>query len=193
MAIVFWDMQVVVLIAFIEEGSTVNGFRYAITLSNLREAIRKKSKIPLKSVNYKYLEEGQTINKESYLNIMRRVRESTRLKRREMWSSKNWINHHDNAPPHTATPVLTYLAKHGIQILQQPPYSPDLASNDFFLFPKLKMALKGRRFDTRESIIVDLKKVLKNIPKDAFSKCFTSWEKKWKLCIDAGGDYFEKY
>ncbi|UYV64916.1 hypothetical protein LAZ67_3002419 [Cordylochernes scorpioides] len=47
------------------------------------------------------------------------------------------------------------------------------------------MALKGRRFDTRESIIADSKKVLKNIPKDAFSKCFKSWEKRWKLCIDA--------
>ncbi|UYV72675.1 CLCN3 [Cordylochernes scorpioides] len=82
-------------------------------------------------VDYEYLEEGQTINKESYLNtrrmaratpgIMRRVRESIRLKRSEMWSSKNWIIHHDNAPPHTATSVLTYLAKHAIQILQQHP------------------------------------------------------------------------
>ncbi|UYV64507.1 hypothetical protein LAZ67_3001027 [Cordylochernes scorpioides] len=132
-------------------------------------------------VHYEYLEEGRTINKESYLNIMRRVRESIRLKKSEMWSSKNWIIHHDNAPPHTATSVLTYLAKHDIQILQQPPYSPDLAPNDFFLFPKLKMALKGRIFDTRESIIADSKKVLKNIPKDAFSKCFKSWEKRWKL------------
>jgi len=144
-------------------------------------------------VHYEYLEEGQTINKETYLNIMRRVRESIRLKRGEMWSSKNWIIHHDNARPHTAISVLTYLAKHGIPILQQPPYSPDLAPNDFFLFPKLKMALKGRRFDTRESIIADSKKVLKSIPKDAFSKCFESWEKRWKLCIDAGGEYFEKY
>ncbi|UYV70068.1 hypothetical protein LAZ67_7001698 [Cordylochernes scorpioides] len=107
-------------------------------------------------VHYEYLEEGQTINKESYLN-MRRLRESIYLKKSEMWSSKNWIIHHD-PPPHTATSVLTYLAKHGIQILQQPPFSPDLAPNDFFLFPKLKMALKGRRFDTRESIIADSKK-----------------------------------
>ncbi|UYV78189.1 hypothetical protein LAZ67_16000414 [Cordylochernes scorpioides] len=89
--------------------------------------------------------------------------------------------------------IYKYLAKHGIQILQQPPYSPDQAPNDFFLFPKLKMALKGRRFDTRESIIADSKKFLKKIPKDAFSKCFKSWEKRWKLCIDAGKDYFEKY
>ncbi|UYV69107.1 K02A2.6-like [Cordylochernes scorpioides] len=112
---------------------------------------------------------------------MRRVRESIRLKRSEMWSSKNWIIHHDNAPPHTATSVLTYLANQGIQILQQPAYSPDLAPNNFILFPKLKMSLKERRFDTRESIIADSKKVLKNIPKDAFSKCFKSWEKRWKL------------
>ncbi|UYV68147.1 hypothetical protein LAZ67_5003193 [Cordylochernes scorpioides] len=49
------------------------------------------------------------------------------------------------------------------------------------------MALEGRRFDTRESIIADSKKVLKNIPKDVFSKCFKSWEKRWKLCTDAGG------
>ncbi|UYV80613.1 hypothetical protein LAZ67_19001005 [Cordylochernes scorpioides] len=39
------------------------------------------------------------------------------------------------------------------------------------------MALKGRRFDTRESIIADSKKVLKNIPQDAFSKWFRSWER----------------
>jgi hypothetical protein len=28
----------------------------------------------------------------------------------------------------------------------QPPYSPDLAPCDFWLFPKLKSPLKGRRF-----------------------------------------------
>ncbi|UYV72458.1 hypothetical protein LAZ67_9003232 [Cordylochernes scorpioides] len=108
-------------------------------------------------------------------------------------NSKNLIIHHDNAPPHTTTSVLTYLAEHDIQILQQSPYFPKLAPNDFFLLPKLKMSLKGRIFDTRESIIADSKKVLENIPKDAFSKCFKSWEKRWKLCIDAGRDYFEKY
>ncbi|UYV83675.1 CLCN3 [Cordylochernes scorpioides] len=52
-------------------------------------------------LHYEYLEKGQTINKESYLNIMRRVRESIHMKRSEMWSSKNWIIHHDNEPPHT--------------------------------------------------------------------------------------------
>jgi hypothetical protein len=32
--------------------------------------------------------------------------------------------------------------------LPHPPYLPDLAPSDFFLFPKMKMQLKGRRFHT---------------------------------------------
>jgi len=32
------------------------------------------------------------------------------------------------------------------------PYSPDLAPVDFFLFPKFKTTLKGRRFQTKEKI-----------------------------------------
>jgi hypothetical protein len=40
-----------------------------------------------------------------------------------------------------------FLAKKSITKLDQPLYSPDLAPSDFWLFPKLKNALKGCRFD----------------------------------------------
>jgi hypothetical protein len=36
--------------------------------------------------------------------------------------------------------------------MQHPPYSPNLALNDFWLFPKMKSALKGRRFQGNEDI-----------------------------------------
>jgi hypothetical protein len=36
--------------------------------------------------------------------------------------------------------------------IPHPPYSPDLAPYDFFLFPKIKLKLKGRQFDTTEEI-----------------------------------------
>jgi len=42
--------------------------------------------------------------------------------------------------------IREFLTKHEATIVPQPPYSPDLASADFFLFPKLKSSLKGRRF-----------------------------------------------
>jgi hypothetical protein len=39
-----------------------------------------------------------------------------------------------------------FLAEKSIPVITQPPYSPDLAPSDFWLFPSLKMGLKGTRF-----------------------------------------------
>ena len=36
--------------------------------------------------------------------------------------------------------------KNSTNIMEQPPYSPDMASADFLLFPKLKLSLRGARF-----------------------------------------------
>jgi hypothetical protein len=41
-----------------------------------------------------------------------------------------------------------------------PPYSPDLAHCDFFLFPKTKLRLKGHRFDTTEEIHAETQEVI---------------------------------
>ena len=42
--------------------------------------------------------------------------------------------------------------KHQITQVTQPPYSPDLAPCDFWLVPKVKSPLKGRRFQTVDEI-----------------------------------------
>ena len=54
-----------------------------------------------------------------------------------------WFLHHDNAPSHTSFAVREFLAQNNITTLPHPPYSPNLALCDFFLFPKLKSYLKG--------------------------------------------------
>ncbi|UYV82643.1 hypothetical protein LAZ67_22000319 [Cordylochernes scorpioides] len=114
-------------------------------------------------------------------------------KRTEKWTNGGWILHHDNARPHTAHLMTSFLAKNGTQILIQPPYFPDIAPNDFFLFPKLKAVLKGRHFDTRDDIIEKSPLALKSIPKEAYKNCFDNWEKRWRWCVEARGDYFEKF
>jgi hypothetical protein len=45
-----------------------------------------------------------------------------------------------------------FLAKCEMAFIPHPPYSLDLAPCDFFLFPKMKFKLEGRRFDTTEEI-----------------------------------------
>ena len=86
------------------------------------------------------------------MEILRRSRVSVRRKRPENWRGGNWIRHHDNAAAHTSHLVQQFLGKHGTAQLQQPPYSPDLAPCDFFLFPRLKKVVKGHRFEATEDI-----------------------------------------
>ena len=54
--------------------------------------------------------------------------------------------HHDNASAHYTALIQAFLAKLHTTHVCQPPYSQGLAPCDFWLFPKLKSPLKGRRF-----------------------------------------------
>jgi len=56
--------------------------------------------------------------------------------------------------------------------MDHPPYSPDLAPCDFWLFPKLKNALKGQRFADLSDIHCNMKTLLRGIPENDFQDCF---------------------
>jgi transposase len=98
---------------------------------------------------------------------------------------------HDNAPSHSSFLVRDFLAKHVTTVLPQPPYSPDLAPSDFFLFPKLKSELKGCRFESIEAIKTNSLAHLRSIPKTAFQECLRTLKKRWQQCIQSRGEYFE--
>ena len=51
--------------------------------------------------------------------------------------------HHNNVPTHSIHVIKGFLVKNNMALVQQPPYSPDLAPCNFWLFPKLKTMLKG--------------------------------------------------
>jgi histone-lysine N-methyltransferase SETMAR len=51
---------------------------------------------------------------------------------------------YDNAPAHTSQVAMAAATDCGFEILPHPPNSPDLTSFDFYLFPKLKIKLRGR-------------------------------------------------
>ncbi|UYV80903.1 hypothetical protein LAZ67_19002139 [Cordylochernes scorpioides] len=87
-------------------------------------------------VHHEFQQQVSTITADSYLGVLRRLREAIRQKRPELWRSKSWILHHDNA--HTALKNSKFLQDHSTSVFPQPPYSPDLAPCDFFLFGKLK-------------------------------------------------------
>ena len=67
---------------------------------------------------------------------------------------------------------------------------PDLASSDFWLFPKLKENLRGCRYETIEEM-KDVTKVIDTLTQEDFHGAFQKLLEWCNMCIAAGGDYFE--
>jgi hypothetical protein len=97
---------------------------------------------------------------------------------------------YDNAPAHCAIRVHQFLAQRGVPVLDHPPYSPDLAPADFFLFPLLKGIMKGACYADVAAIQERVIAVLRSIPTDAFADSFQLYERCQK-CVVKNGNYFE--
>ena len=100
--------------------------------------------------------------------------------------------HHDNAPAHTAARTLDFLAQQKIRLLPHPPYLPDLAPCDFFLFPKTKEKLRGRQFSSHEEAVGAYLEAVNDVPEEAWIEAFSSWFRRMEKCIRVHGEYFEK-
>ncbi len=122
--------------------------------------------------------------------LKRDLLQAIRKKRPGM--EQNFILHHDNAPSHTSVITKATLTQMNIDTLQHPPYSPDLAPCDFYLFPTIKSEMRGKRFDDVDDLPVAVREVIRQIPAADYRKCFATWVSRWEKCIKHSGEYFEK-
>src|SRR5215468_1122586 len=97
-----------------------------------------------------------------------------RIRHSKLWREQTWLLHHDNAPVPSHTSVLTqqFLAKLKMAAIPHPPYSHHLAPCNFFLFPKIKLKLKGRWFDTIDQFQAKLQRVLVILTEKDFQEMF---------------------
>ena len=130
---------------------------------------------------------GQKINATYYCHVLTQMRKHVWRKR----PGKHVILHHDNASSHTAKMTKDLVASFGWEVLEHPPYSPDLAPNDFYLFPKLKKLLRGRHFSSSEELKREVQAKLHQLDKDGLHYAFDEWQTRWKKLIKAKGCYFE--
>ena len=142
-------------------------------------------------VHMEFVPPGQTVNGKFYCEVLRRLRENVRRKRPEMWKNGNWLLHHDNAPAHTSLVVREFLTKNNMTTVPHPAYSPDLALWDFYVFPKTKLWLKGRRFASIEEVQAESQQILNTLTPADFNECFQKWQNCWDHCTQAQGDYFK--
>jgi histone-lysine N-methyltransferase SETMAR len=102
------------------------------------------------TVHKEFVPPGQTVNHAFYNDVLERLKKRAQRGRKD--TADDWLLCHDNAPAHTTLSIREFLAKKNIPVVPHPPYSPELAPCDFYLFPKLKSNLKGHHFRTMENI-----------------------------------------
>jgi len=101
-------------------------------------------------VHKEWVPAGQTVNQYYYTEILEKLRK--RVMQVGPNIAKNWILHHYNEPAHAVLSVAQFLTSKCIMVMLQPPYSLDLAPCDFFLFQKVKLAVKRHHFEPTEDI-----------------------------------------
>ena len=96
--------------------------------------------------------------------------------------------HLDNTRPHFADGEIEKL---GFRRMPHPPYSPDLAPSDFFLFGYLKNQLQGVKFGDEKELFGKVVDVLHSIPQTVLTRVYLDWKWKHRLCIAMDGEYVE--
>ena len=83
-----------------------------------------------------YLEQGRTINSAYYAGELGWPCQEIARKRQEKLTCGVLLLK-DNAPSHTSQVAMTAATECGFEILPHPPYSPAMATSDFYMFPKM--------------------------------------------------------
>lgn len=142
-------------------------------------------------IHIDYLEKGKTINGKYYSELLDRFDTVLKQKRPHL-KKKKVLFHQDNARVHTCAVTMAKFYQLGYELLQHPPYSPDLAPSDYFLFPNLKKWLGGKRFGSNEEVITETNAYFEGLDGSYYLEGIKKLETRWTKCIALKGDYVEK-
>ena len=138
-----------------------------------------------------FVPDGKTAHAEFYKGVMDRLLKHIQRVGPAAFCSRDFVLLHDNAPAHKTASVCQFLTQKKCHNPLSPLYSPDLAPPDYFLFPKLKMKLKGLHFADVAEIKEAITDELKEVQKEEFSAAFQKLYDRAKSCIYANRAYFE--
>ncbi|CAH1990392.1 unnamed protein product [Acanthoscelides obtectus] len=127
-----------------------------------------------------YLNEQRTVTADSYTTICL-PKIITEL--RKINPERRIILHQDNASSHTAQKTRQYLTEENVELLDHPPYSPDLSPSDFFTLPKIKNRLRGQRFQSPEEAVDAFKNAVLDLPAN-------EWDKVLRKLVRAHADVY---
>lgn len=138
-----------------------------------------------------YVPLGQTVNGRYYAQFLQEKLRPAIRKKRPALLKAGVLLIHDNATPHKSDAVTSLIRQYEWEILSHPPYSPDLSPCDYDLFPKLKIPLRGIRFDDLQDLKKAVAKELRGIYDGCLATGIGNLPKRWNAVIQSRGQYFE--
>ena len=138
-------------------------------------------------VYWELLPQGQTITAEVYCQQLDRLADALAEKRPHR---QQQIFLHDNARPHTARLTQQKLRQLGWNVLDHPPYSPDLAPTDYKAFRSLQHWLNGKEFATQEEVEKSVQEWMDSKPAGFWVKGIADLPRRWEKVVEYEGDYF---
>jgi histone-lysine N-methyltransferase SETMAR len=91
---------------------------------------------------------------------------------------------------HSATAISERIQELQWELLELPPYGPDLAPSDFHLFGPLKNHLFGKRFVDDKAFEMEVQEWLRQHSKVFYTVDFDGLVKQWVKCINVGEKCF---
>jgi hypothetical protein len=82
-----------------------------------------------------------------------------------------------------------YIGLNRMKQAPHPPYSPDLAPSDFFLYGCVKGKLMGYRAETPSELLVRIRVILAEIPREALNAVFLEWTERLQKYVHVDGEY----
>lgn len=140
-------------------------------------------------VHFEVLRPGQTINADFYCEQLDRLNQALIKKYPALVNRKGVILQHDNARPHSAKKTLDKIKELGWEVLPHPPYSPDIAPSDYYLFRSLQHFLSDKKFRNEEDVKNGVSTYFNQKPSSFYKAGIESLAIRWQKVIENEGDY----
>ena len=140
-------------------------------------------------VFFELLPRNQTINSDVYCRQLNKLNAAVKEKRPELVNRKGVIFHHDNATPHTSLATRQKLLRLGWEVMLHPPYSPDLAPSDYYLFRSLQNSLNGKTFNDDEAVKSHLVQFFADKDQKFYERGIMKLPERWQKVIEQNGKY----
>jgi histone-lysine N-methyltransferase SETMAR len=118
-----------------------------------------------------------------------RVNECLKEKRPHLVNRKGVVFRQDNARPHVSKMTQQKINTLNWEILDQPPYSPDLAPSDYHLFRSLQNHLNSKKFERFEEVNDAILAYFESKPRSFYKVGIKKLVTRWETVIESNGNY----